>query len=144
MGKNILWVIASGVAAGVALPLVVLHSDDLVARFSPPAPPPVPEVAVRSWEMRSEKIVQPQAVSKPVAALTDAPVERDWHYWNGGSSSRGYRHHSSSHSRHGRPARRSAPRLSPDQMKTSRDTDLAAWQDADRMLRIERQSRGGE
>ena len=134
MGKNILWVVVLGVAAGVALPLVVLHSDDIEALFVKPQPPAPPDVSVQSWVVRESPIPMPTPAMHS-AELVDAPAdvpERPHRNWQRTNSRR------LSHVRH---SRRSVPRLDGTVRHSLEAQDAAAWRDADQMLRVER-SRG--
>ena len=130
MGKNIFWVVVLGVAAGVALPLVVLHSDDIESLFIKPQPPAPPDVSVQSWVVRQEPIPMPTPALHS-GDLVDAPVDvpvRPHRFWGGPAR----RHARIRHSR------RVVPRLDVSVRRGIEAQDVAAWREADRMLRVER------
>ena len=133
MGKNILWVVVLGVAAGVALPLAVLHLDDIEGVFAKPAPPAAPDVIVKSWAIKDQQMVSSKRASPPAETI-EAPVQHSRSYWRHYWDGRSYRSRSRARRTY-RPVRR---RLDPVKRRAIESQDIAAWREADQMLRVER------
>ena len=118
--KSIYIVVPVGLAAGVVLPYLVLHSDDISKKFSKRVESREPEVSVKAREVKIQELPRPKPRALVLADDATAP-----------KPSFGYR----PRRKHGV---RRVQRLTDRSMQLVRDEDREAFRSAERLLQVER------